>query len=130
MIAGPSFGSSFLFTGLGVVALLANALVRAPLLSNPASSPLAFALFGIVLARTADPARSLARRAIVVASTLLLAAVSVRALAFVSLDELREMPELAQCRLIAKGNRLSVIPLTDVEFDAIVAASKRAAKRR
>jgi len=65
------------------VALLANAFVRAPLLANPASSPLAFALFGIVLARAQDPARVFARRAIVVASTLLLAAVSVRAVAFV-----------------------------------------------
>ena len=41
---------------------------------------------------------------------------------FVPLDELRTMPELADCRLIARGNRLSVIPLTDSEFDAIVEA--------
>ena len=41
---------------------------------------------------------------------------------FVSLDELRTIPELADCRLLARGNRLSVLPLTDVEFDAIVAA--------
>jgi predicted RNA-binding protein with PUA-like domain len=32
------------------------------------------------------------------------------------------MPELVECRLLARGNRLSVIPLTDDEFDAIVAA--------
>ena len=44
----------------------------------------------------------------------------VRELAFVSLDELRTIPELAECRLIARGNRLSVIPLTDDEFEAIV----------
>ena len=44
----------------------------------------------------------------------------VRALTFVSLDELRTMPELAQCRLLARGNRLSVVPLTDDEFAAIV----------
>lgn len=44
---------------------------------------------------------------------------------FVSLDELRTIPELADSRLLAKGNRLSVIPLTDVEFDAIVAAGSR-----
>ena len=49
----------------------------------------------------------------------------VRALPFVSLDELRTVPELANCRLLAKGNRLSVIPLTDAEFDTIVAVAKR-----
>jgi predicted RNA-binding protein with PUA-like domain len=49
----------------------------------------------------------------------------VRALPFVSLDELRTVPELANCRLLAKGNRLSVIPLTDDEFDTIVAVAKR-----
>jgi predicted RNA-binding protein with PUA-like domain len=43
-------------------------------------------------------------------------------LKFVSLDELRAMPELEECRLLARGNRLSVIPLTEAEFDAIVAA--------
>ncbi len=53
----------------------------------------------------------------------------VRALAFVSLDELREIPELAACRLLARGNRLSVVPLTDAEFTAIVAAAD-ARKRR
>ncbi|MEZ5296752.1 MAG: EVE domain-containing protein [Ilumatobacteraceae bacterium] len=47
-----------------------------------------------------------------------------RALPFVSLDELKRMPELADCRLLAKGNRLSVIPLTDDQFDAIVAAAE------
>ena len=41
----------------------------------------------------------------------------------VSLEELRQMPELAECRLLARGNRLSVLPLTDEEFDAIVAAA-------
>jgi predicted RNA-binding protein with PUA-like domain len=45
----------------------------------------------------------------------------VRALPFVPLDELRTIPQLAQSRLLARGNRLSVIPLTDAEFDAIVA---------
>jgi len=44
----------------------------------------------------------------------------VRALTFVSLDDLRTMPELVQCRLLARGNRLSVVPLTDDEFAAIV----------
>jgi len=46
-------------------------------------------------------------------------------LTFVSLDELKSIPELANCRLIAKGNRLSVMPLTDEEFDAIVAYASR-----
>jgi len=49
----------------------------------------------------------------------------VRALRFISLDELRAMPELAASRLLAKGNRLSVLPLSDAEFDAIVRAGKR-----
>src|SRR3954471_1661570 len=35
----------------------------------------------------------------------------VRALEFVSLDELKEIPALANSRLIARGNRLSVLPL-------------------
>ncbi|MGA1076394.1 MAG: EVE domain-containing protein, partial [Ilumatobacteraceae bacterium] len=51
-----------------------------------------------------------------------------RALEFVSIDELKQVRALADCRLLAKGNRLSVMPLTDVEFDAIVAAAD--AKRR
>jgi predicted RNA-binding protein with PUA-like domain len=50
----------------------------------------------------------------------------VKALRFIPLDELRQMPELAECRLLARGNRLSVIPLTDHEFDAIV---QRGSKR-
>ena len=45
----------------------------------------------------------------------------VRKLRFVPLPELRTMPELAESRLLARGNRLSVLPLTDDEFDAIVA---------
>lgn len=44
----------------------------------------------------------------------------VRKLRFIPLDELRRMPELAESRLLARGNRLSIIPLTDGEFDAIV----------
>jgi predicted RNA-binding protein with PUA-like domain len=43
-------------------------------------------------------------------------------LRFVPLDELRGMPELTESRLLACGNRLSVIPLADHEFDAIVRA--------
>jgi predicted RNA-binding protein with PUA-like domain len=41
-------------------------------------------------------------------------------LRYIPLDELRTMPELAECRLLARGNRLSVIPLTEDEFQAIV----------
>ena len=43
-------------------------------------------------------------------------------LTFVSLDTLRTIPELTNCQLLARGNRLSVMPLTEAEFDAIVAA--------
>lgn len=46
----------------------------------------------------------------------------VKKLRYIPLDELRQMPELADCRLLAKGNRLSIIPLTDAEFEAIVEA--------
>ena len=55
-----------------------------------------------------------------------------RKLPYVSLDELRTMPELTECRLLARGNRLSVIPLTEAEFEAIVAAAeaKRGGRRR
>ena len=49
----------------------------------------------------------------------------VRELNFVSLDEMRTMPELVDCKLLAKGNRLSVLPLTDDEFKAIVARGKK-----
>ena len=49
----------------------------------------------------------------------------VKKLNFIPLDELRTMPELAECRLLARGNRLSVIPLTDDEFAAIVARGSK-----
>jgi predicted RNA-binding protein with PUA-like domain len=52
----------------------------------------------------------------------------VRELRFIPLDELREMPELADCKLLARGNRLSVLPLTDDEFAAIVARGKKPKK--
>jgi predicted RNA-binding protein with PUA-like domain len=44
----------------------------------------------------------------------------VRALRFVPLAELRTIPELAGSRLLARGNRLSVLPLSEPEFEAIV----------
>jgi predicted RNA-binding protein with PUA-like domain len=49
----------------------------------------------------------------------------VRELRFVPLDELRAMPELVDCKLLSKGNRLSVMPLTEEEFVAIVARGRR-----
>ena len=55
------------------LAVLANALVRSPLLWNPAAAPLAFAALGTVLARAPDPRRR---------------ALPARALAFVALAAL------------------------------------------
>ena len=49
----------------------------------------------------------------------------VRKLRYVPLEELRAMPELAHSSLLAKGNRLSVLPLTEEEFAAIVTAGSR-----
>ena len=49
----------------------------------------------------------------------------VRRLPFVTLTELKSIPELATSRLLARGNRLSVVPLSDVEFDAIVGYAER-----
>ncbi|HRB05347.1 MAG TPA: EVE domain-containing protein, partial [Ilumatobacteraceae bacterium] len=49
----------------------------------------------------------------------------VKKLAFLPLDDLKAIPELANCRLLAKGNRLSVMPLEAHEFDAIVAYATR-----
>lgn len=46
----------------------------------------------------------------------------VKKLRLVSLDDMRTMPELADCPWPAGGSRLSVLPLTKAEFDAIVAA--------
>ena len=37
--------------------------------------------------------------------------------------------ELAECRLLARGNRLSVMPIEDDEFDAIVAYSRKKKRR-
>jgi predicted RNA-binding protein with PUA-like domain len=53
----------------------------------------------------------------------------VKKLKFVSLEELRSVPELSECRLLAKGNRLSVMPLTPSEFRAIVAFSQQSRPR-
>jgi predicted RNA-binding protein with PUA-like domain len=45
-----------------------------------------------------------------------------RRLRFVPLPTLRELPELSDCLLLARDNRLSVMPLTEREFAAIAAA--------
>ncbi|MGH9271337.1 MAG: EVE domain-containing protein [Ilumatobacteraceae bacterium] len=44
----------------------------------------------------------------------------VRALNFVSLPELRAIPEMSTSPLLARGNRLSVLPMTDQQFAAII----------
>jgi predicted RNA-binding protein with PUA-like domain len=54
----------------------------------------------------------------------------VRRLRLVPLDELREIPAMAGSRLLAKGSRLSVLPLSDAEFEAIVAAGTVRSTRR
>ncbi len=41
---------------------------------------------------------------------------------FLTLAELRTLPELAALRLLQKGNRLSVMPVAPEEFEVIVAA--------
>ncbi len=43
----------------------------------------------------------------------------------VRLEQIRAAPELAGCTLVARGNRLSVFPITDVEYEAIIAMSHR-----
>jgi predicted RNA-binding protein with PUA-like domain len=40
----------------------------------------------------------------------------------VSLEELKAMPELAEMRVLQRGNRLSITPVSKVEFDAIRSA--------
>jgi predicted RNA-binding protein with PUA-like domain len=54
----------------------------------------------------------------------------VRPLRFIALAELRAMADLANCPLLAKGSRLSVLPLTDAEFDAIVRRGRRSPTRQ
>jgi predicted RNA-binding protein with PUA-like domain len=45
----------------------------------------------------------------------------------VSLNEIREIPECADMRLIQRGNRLSINPVTKAEFLAIKKAGMRKA---
>ena len=42
--------------------------------------------------------------------------------ALVSLERLRDLPELHACTLVRRGNRLSVLPLSETEFEAVVSA--------
>lgn len=42
----------------------------------------------------------------------------------VGLAELREVPELDGMRILQKGNRLSITPVTREEFDRIVAMGR------
>jgi len=51
----------------------------------------------------------------------------VKRLNLIPLSELRTMPELAGSHLLARGNRLSVLPLTELQFDTIV---RRGSRRR
>ncbi len=44
---------------------------------------------------------------------------------FVPLDEIRNIPACAQMRLIQRGNRLSITPVTPAEFAAIKKAGMR-----
>ena len=44
----------------------------------------------------------------------------VRKIALISLDELRQHPELAQMRTLQRGNRLSITPLATAEWDFII----------
>jgi predicted RNA-binding protein with PUA-like domain len=48
-----------------------------------------------------------------------------QALPQVSLERLRELPELSASQLTAKGNRLSVIELRETEYRAIIDESER-----
>ncbi|SFX79851.1 EVE domain-containing protein [Marinospirillum alkaliphilum] len=44
--------------------------------------------------------------------------------ALLPLEILKQLPELADCPLVKKGNRLSVMPISTTEAAAILAASK------
>ena len=44
---------------------------------------------------------------------------------YVPLDEIKTIPECAEMRLIQRGNRLSIIPVTKAEFQAIRNAGMR-----
>lgn len=48
----------------------------------------------------------------------------------VSLPELRSLPSLGDSPLVRPGNRLSIIPLTAVQYQAIIRAAKKAPSRQ
>jgi O-antigen ligase len=77
--------------GAAAVAVLVNALVRAPLLWNPASATLGFALFGVALARPAS-GRSHLRRGVLFASVLALGLYLTQARAMVAHGDLDRGP--------------------------------------
>jgi len=43
----------------------------------------------------------------------------------VTLKEMRKIPELQNMKLLQRGNRLSIIPVTELEFRTIVELSKK-----
>ena len=43
----------------------------------------------------------------------------------VSLEEMKVMPELADMRVLQRGNRLSITPVSKAEFQAVVAAARK-----
>jgi len=43
----------------------------------------------------------------------------------VSLEEMKVMPELVDMRVLQRGNRLSITPVSKAEFQAIVAAARK-----
>ncbi len=95
---------------VGALGLLAEALARAPLLFDPASSCTAFALFGAVLARSvAAPRRSALARLVACAVLLLLIAGAPRAAAIVS-----------------HGRALARLPVKGVEAEALLARALEA----
>lgn len=47
----------------------------------------------------------------------------------VSLDEMKTMPELSEMRVLQRGNRLSITPVTRKEFQAIKKAGMRRAPK-
>ena len=102
--------------GAAALAVLVNALARAPLLSNPAAAPVGFALLGIALARPpsrarrggagAEPPRSLAGRAAVFTAAVLLALAAGEARSLVSHGR-------AMARLVSRGGTATGARLLD-----------------
>lgn len=80
LAVGPGADSSRAELGLGALALLLYALVRAPLTFEPASSALAFGLFGALLAREGPHSGPIRARLVTYGAFLLLALQGTRAL--------------------------------------------------